>query len=254
MASCRHRRRRSPFPALRPTLPRIRPGWFSQRGYLLSFGYLLGRFQLHGVHQLQRHGEGCVLRNAATATAVVANPAAFAIGASLTLTATVTGQTAGTLTGPVTFTTAGTTIGSVKQVTLASGNTATATLTVTTAASLGFVAGTDTIRLPMVETASTPLPPARQPWPSLTRALRSRPQTSPSRPRTPGHTAPRRSRSHLTGGYWERFSWSVPCPVTRTWTASSGSSSVPLAVNGTPTTTLTITTVAGGKLPQGSSG
>ena len=73
-----------------------------------------------------------------TTTAVVASPTSFAIGASLTLTATVSGQTAGTLTGPVTFTTAGTTIGTVKQVTLASGNTATATLTVTTAASLGF--------------------------------------------------------------------------------------------------------------------
>ena len=37
------------------------------------------------------------------------------------------------------------TIGTVKQVSLASGNTATATITVNAAASLGFAAGTDTI-------------------------------------------------------------------------------------------------------------
>lgn len=81
----------------------------------------------------------------ATTTTVSANPTSFALGGSVTLSATVTATTEGTLTGPVTFTTGGATIGTVKQVTIGAGNTATATLTVTAAASLGFTAGTDTI-------------------------------------------------------------------------------------------------------------
>ncbi len=83
---------------------------------------------------------------AATTTSVAASPTAFSLGSGVTLTATISGTTAGTLTGPVTFTTGGQTIGTVKQVTLGSGNTATATLAVSAAtASLGFAAGTDTI-------------------------------------------------------------------------------------------------------------
>ena len=82
---------------------------------------------------------------AATTTAVTANPTSFPLGSSVTLTATVSGTTAGTLTGPMTFTTGGVTIGTVKQVSIGSGNTATATLTVNATSSLGFAAGTDTI-------------------------------------------------------------------------------------------------------------
>jgi Pro-kumamolisin, activation domain/Bacterial Ig-like domain (group 3) len=82
---------------------------------------------------------------AATTTTVAANPATVALGSSITLTATVTGTTAGTLTGPMTFTTGGVTIGKVPQVTIGSGNTATAALTVNATTSLGFAAGTDTI-------------------------------------------------------------------------------------------------------------
>jgi Pro-kumamolisin, activation domain/Bacterial Ig-like domain (group 3) len=82
---------------------------------------------------------------AATTTAVTANPSSFPLGSSVTLTATVSGTTAGTLTGPMTFTTGGVTIGTVKQVSIGTGNTATATLTVNATSSLGFAAGTDTI-------------------------------------------------------------------------------------------------------------
>ena len=67
---------------------------------------------------------------AATTTAVTASPTTFPLGSAVTLTATISGTTAGTLTGPVTFTTGGVTIGKVSQVTLGSGNTATATLNV----------------------------------------------------------------------------------------------------------------------------
>jgi hypothetical protein len=81
----------------------------------------------------------------ATTTSVTASPSSFELWGSITLTATVSGATAGTLTGNMTFTTAGVTIGAVQQVTLGSGNTANATLTVTATAPLGFVVGTDTI-------------------------------------------------------------------------------------------------------------
>ena len=82
---------------------------------------------------------------AATTTAVTASPSSFPLGSSVTLTATVTGTTAGTLTGPMTFTTGGVTIGKVTEVSIGTGNTATATLTVNATSSLGFAAGTDTI-------------------------------------------------------------------------------------------------------------
>jgi subtilase family serine protease len=83
----------------------------------------------------------------ATTTSVTANPTTVPLGSAISLVATVTGSgTTGTLTGPVTFTTGGKTIGTVNQVTLGSGNTATATLNVAAAtASLGFTPGTDTI-------------------------------------------------------------------------------------------------------------
>jgi hypothetical protein len=82
---------------------------------------------------------------AATPTSVTANPTTGVLGSSITLTATVTATTAGTLTGPVTFTTGGVTIGEVAEVSLARGDTATATLTVNATTLLGFVTGTDTI-------------------------------------------------------------------------------------------------------------
>ncbi len=191
----------------------------------------------------------------ATTTAVVASPTSFAIGASLTLTATVTGKTAGTLTGPVTFTTAGVTIGTVKQVTLASGNTATATLTVTTAASLGFVAGTDTIAATYggdsFNATSSGTTPVTVTNPGITVAATNMTISSPS----PGHTGTSTITLTSTGGYsgTVQLVGSVPSNVDVDGTFAN--SSVPLAAGGTATTTLTITTVAaGGNFRKGPAG
>ena len=190
-----------------------------------------------------------------TTTAVVASPTSFAIGASLTLTATVSGQTAGTLTGPVTFTTAGTTIGTVKQVTLASGNTATATLTVTTAASLGFVAGTDTITATYggdsYNATSSGTTTVAVTNPGITVAATNMTISSPS----PGNTGTSTITLTSTGGYSGTVNLVASGPSTLNVDGAFGSSSVPLAVNGTATTTLTITTVAAsGNLRKGPAG
>jgi hypothetical protein len=190
-----------------------------------------------------------------TTTAVAASPTSFAIGASLTLTATVTGQTAGTLTGPVTFTTAGTTIGTVKQVTLGAGNTATATLTVTTAASLGFVAGTDTITATYggdsFNATSSGTTTVAVTNPGITVTATNMTISSPS----PGQTGTSTITLTSTGGYSGTVELVASGPSTLNVDGSFGSSSVPLAVNGTATTTLTITTVAaGGNFRKGPAG
>ncbi len=190
-----------------------------------------------------------------TTTAVVANPTSFAIGASLTLTATVTGQTAGTLTGPVTFTTGGVTIGTVNQVTLASGNTATATLTKTTAASLGFVAGTDTITATYggdsFNATSSGTTTVTVTNPGITVAATNMTISSPS----PGNTGTSTITLTSTGGYAGTVQLVGSVPSNVNVDGVFGSSSVPLAVNGTATTTLTITTVAaGGNFRKGPAG
>ena len=190
-----------------------------------------------------------------TTTAVAASPTSFAIGASLTLTATVTGQTAGTLTGPVTFTTAGTTIGTVKQVTLGAGNTATATLTVTTAASLGFVAGTDTITATYggdsFNATSSGTTTVAVTNPGITVTATNMTISSPS----PGQTGTSTITLTSTGGYSGTVELVASGPSTLNVDGAFGSSSVPLAVNGTATTTLTITTVAaGGNFRKGPAG
>jgi hypothetical protein len=191
----------------------------------------------------------------ATTTAVVANPTSFAIGASLTLTATVTGQTAGTLTGPVTFTTAGTTIGTVKQVTLGAGNTATATLTVTTAASLGFVAGTDTITATYggdgFNATSSGTTTVAVTNPGITVAATNMTISSPN----PGNTGTSTITLTSTGGYSGTVALVASGPSTLNVDGVFGSSSIPLSVGGSATTTLTITTVAaGGNIRKGPAG
>jgi hypothetical protein len=192
---------------------------------------------------------------AATTTAVVASPASFAIGASLTLTATVTGKTAGTLTGPVTFTTAGVTIGTVKQVTLASGDTATATITVTTAASLGFVAGTDTITATYggdsYNATSSGTTTVAVTNPGITVAATNMTISSAS----PGNTGTSTITLTSTGGYTGTVNLVASGPSTLNVDGTFGSSSIPLAVGGTATTTLTIETVAAsGNLRKGPAG
>jgi trimeric autotransporter adhesin len=191
----------------------------------------------------------------ATTTAVVASPTSFAIGASLTLTATVSGQTAGTLTGPVTFTTAGVTIGTVKQVTLGAGNTATATVTVTTAASLGFVAGTDTITATYggdsFNATSSGTTSVAVTNPGITVTATNMTISSPS----PGQTGTSTITLTSTGGYAGTVALVASGPSTLNVDGTFGSSSIPLSVGGTASTTLTITTVAAsGNLRKGPAG
>ena len=192
---------------------------------------------------------------APTTTALVASPTSFAIGASLTLTATVTGTTAGTLTGPVTFTTAGTTIGTVKEVTLASGDTATATLTVTTAASLGFVAGTDTITATYggdsynATSSGTTAVTVTNPGITVT----ATPMTISSA--SPGNSGTSTITITSTGGYTGTVNLTASGPSTLNVDGAFSSASIPLAAGATATTTLTITTVtANGDVRKGQGG
>ncbi len=193
---------------------------------------------------------------AATTTTVTANPTSFALGASLTLSATVSGSTAGTLTGPVTFTTGGITIGTVKQVTLGSGNTATAVLNVSAAtASLGFAAGTDTITATYggdsfnaVSSGTTTVTVTN---PGLTVTATNMTISSPS----PGNTGTSTITITSTGGYAGTVALNGSVPSTVNVSGSFGSSSIPLTAGGTATTTLTITTVAAtGNLRKGTGG
>jgi subtilase family serine protease len=185
---------------------------------------------------------------APTTTAVVASPSSFALGSSLTLTATITGTTAGTLTGPVTFTTGGTTIGTVKQVTLATGDTATAVLNVAAAtASLGFVAGTDTITAAYggdsYNAVSSGTVPVTVTNPSITVAATNVTISSPS----PGNTGTSTITLTSTGGYVGTANLTASSTLNADYGfGSSGSqtASIALSSGGTGTTTITITTIA----------
>jgi subtilase family serine protease len=185
---------------------------------------------------------------AATTTTVTANPTSFALGASVTFSATVTATTAGTLTGPVTFTTGGATIGTVKQVSIGAGNTATATLTVTAAASLGFVAGTDTITATYggdtYNGTSSGTAPVTVTNPSITVMATNVTISSPS----PGNSGTSTITLTSAGGY---SGTAVVSASSSTLNAdagfgSSGAQSVNVVISPTTpgSTTLTITTVA----------
>jgi Pro-kumamolisin, activation domain/Bacterial Ig-like domain (group 3) len=184
-----------------------------------------------------------------TTTAVVASPTTVALGGSLTLTATITATTAGTLTGPVTFTTAGTTIGTVKQVTLATGDTATAVLTVSAAtASLGFVAGTDTITATYggdsYNATSTGTTTVTVTNPGITVSATNITISSSA----PGNSGTSTITLTSTGGYSGTANVSASSSTLNA-DAGFGSSgaqtaSIALSSGGTGSTTLTITTVA----------
>jgi hypothetical protein len=179
---------------------------------------------------------------AATTTNVAANPTTLVLGNSITLTATVTGTTAGTLTGPMTFTTGGVTIGKVSQVTLGSGNTATATLTVTSSASLGFVAGTDTITASYggdtFNAASSGTTTITVTNPSIGVSATNITISSPS----PGNSATSTITLTSMGGYVGTATLSATSTLNASGTF--GATSIALSAGGTGSTTLTITTQA----------
>ncbi|HTZ60854.1 MAG TPA: protease pro-enzyme activation domain-containing protein [Acidobacteriaceae bacterium] len=184
-----------------------------------------------------------------TTTAVTANPTSFALGSSVTLVATVTATgTAGTLTGPVTFTTGGQTIGKVSQVTLGSGNTATATLNVASAtASLGFTPGTDTITATYggdsFNTGSSGTTNVTVSNPGITVTATNMTISSPS----PGNSGTSTITLTSTGGYAGTAVVSASGSFDATYGfGSSGAqtANVALSSGGTGTTTITITTVA----------
>jgi hypothetical protein len=183
---------------------------------------------------------------AATTTAVTANPTTFPLGAAVTLTATVSGTTAGTLTGPVTFTTnGGVTIGKVNQVTLGSGNTATATLNVSAATtSLGFTPGTDTITASYggdtFNAASSGTTTVTVTNPSIGVTATAMTISSPN----PGNTGTSTITITSTGGYAGTVNLTASGPSTLNVDGSFGTASIPLAAGASATTTLTITTVA----------
>jgi hypothetical protein len=197
---------------------------------------------------------------AVTTTSVAASPTSFSLGSAVTLTATISGATAGTLTGPVTFMTGGQTIGTVKQVTLGSGNTATATLPVSAAtASLGFVAGTDTITATYggdsFNAASSGTTTVTVTNPSITLSATNITISSPS----PGNSGTSTITLTSAGGY---SGTAVVSASASTLNAdyqfgSSGAqtANVVLASGGTGTTTIVITTIAAtGSLQKGAGG
>jgi hypothetical protein len=186
----------------------------------------------------------------ATTTTVSANPTSFALGSSVTLSATVTGKTAGTLTGPVTFTTGtpATTIGTVKQVTIGPNNTATATLTVNATASLGFAAGTDTITATYggdtYNATSSGQTTVTVSNPGITLSATDMTISSPS----PGNSGNSTVTLTSTGGY---AGTAVLTASASTLNANYGfgstgsqTANVALSSGGTGSTTITITTVA----------
>jgi len=182
---------------------------------------------------------------AATTTVVTANPTTFALGGAVTLSATITGTTAGTLTGPLTFTTGGITIGTIKQVTIGTGNTATASLAVSAAtASLGFAAGTDTITATYggdtfnaVSSGTTTVTVTN---PGITLSATNVTISSAS----PGNSGTSTITLTSTGSYVGTVSLSASSATSLNVDAAFGSTSVPLSANGTATTTLVLTTVA----------
>jgi hypothetical protein len=194
-----------------------------------------------------------------TTTAVTASPTSFPLGSAVTLTATVTGKTAGTLTGPVTFTTGGATIGTVKQVTLAPNNTATATLSVPAAiASLGFVAGTDTITASYggdsFNAASSGTTTVTVSNPSITVSATNVTIASSK----PGNSGTSTITLTSTGGYAGTAVVSASGSVNVNYqfgTAGASTANVVLASGGTGTTTIQLTTTtASGNLQKGAKG
>jgi hypothetical protein len=183
-----------------------------------------------------------------TTTAVTANPTSFALGGSVTLTATITGITSGTLTGPVTFTTGGVTIGTVKQVTLATTTTATAVLSVSAAtASLGFVAGTDTITAAYggdaYNATSTGTTTVTVSNPGITVSATNITISSPS----PGNSATSTITLTSTGGYAGTAQLSATGTVNVDYgfgSTGATTANVALSSGGTGTATITITTIA----------
>ena len=195
---------------------------------------------------------------AATTTTVTANPTSFALGASVTLNATITATTAGTLTGPITFTTGGMTIGTVKQVSIGAGNTATASLTVTATASLGFAAGTDTITASYggdtYNATSSGTTTVTVSNPGITVTATSMTISSAS----PGNSGTSTITLTSTGGYAGTAVVTASGSINADYTIGSSSTqtaNVVLASGGTGTTTITITTVAAtGNLQKGVGG
>ncbi len=184
---------------------------------------------------------------AATTTAVTITPNSFPLGSSVTLAATVSGTTAGTLTGPMTFTTGGKTIGTVQQVTIAPGNTATASLMVNASASLGFVAGTDTITATYggdtYNATSNGTTTATVSNPSITLSATNMTISSPN----PGNSGTSTITLTSTGGY---AGTAVLTASASTLNANYGfgstgaqTANVALSSGGTGSTTITITTV-----------
>jgi subtilase family serine protease len=184
---------------------------------------------------------------AATTTTVTANPTTIALGSSITLSATVSGTTAGTLTGPMTFSIAGTTVGKVSQVTLASGNTATATLTVNSAASLGFTAGTDTVTATYggdsFNATSSGTTTITVTNPGITVTATNITISSPN----PGNSATSTVTLTSTGGYTGTAVVSASGSINANYgfgSTASTTASIALASGGTGSTTITITTAA----------
>jgi len=197
---------------------------------------------------------------AATTTAVTITPSTFPLGSSVTLAATVTGTgTAGTLTGPLTFTTGGKTIGTVQQVTIAPGNTATASLTVNATASLGFVAGTDTITATYggdtINATSMGTTTATVSNPGITLSATAMTISSPA----PGNSGTSTITLTSTGGYSGTATVSASASTLQGnygfGSTGAQTASVALSSGGTGTTTITITTIAAtGNLQKGPAG
>jgi subtilase family serine protease len=183
---------------------------------------------------------------AATTTTVSANPTSFPLGSSVTLSATVTGSTAGTLTGPITFTTGNSTIGKVQQVSIGAGNTATATLTVNATASLGFTPGSDIITATYggdtFNATSNGMTTVTVSNPGITLSATNITISSPS----PGNSATSTITLTSTGGYSGTANLSASGSIDATYgfgSTGAQTASVALSSGGTGSTTITITTV-----------
>jgi Pro-kumamolisin, activation domain/Bacterial Ig-like domain (group 3) len=192
---------------------------------------------------------------AATTTVVTASPTTFALGGPVTLSAVITGTTAGTLTGPLTFSTGGVTIGSVKQVTIGTGNTATATLSVSAAtASLGFAAGTDTITATyggdIYNAVSSGTTTVTVTNPGITLSATNITISSAS----PGSSGTSTVTLTSTGSYAGTAVVSASASSLdadyQFGTSGAQTASVVLASGGTGTTTIEITTIAAGSLQK----
>jgi subtilase family serine protease len=192
---------------------------------------------------------------AATTTTLVTSPTSIALGSSIILTATVNGTTgsAGTLTGPVTFTIGGTTVGKVNQVTLSTGTSATATLTVTSAASLGFTPGTDTVTATYggdsYNATSSGTATVTVTNPGITISASNVSISSPN----PNNSGTSTITLTSTGGYTGTAVVSASGTVNvAAGFGSTGSqtANVALSSGGTGSTTLTITTVSAGSNVQ----